>query len=215
MQWRESKPLDLVDIVVRGELARTAVFEVGEFPHALEALPLRIVERPAALIHGECRMGLIVDPRLDADDVFSVGRRLPSPGELIAIFVEPPDLRHDRRCQRHDLVGTLEKVVLVGRLIDLGDKGPLAGGIGARRVEMLGSLFKGAVINVGCCVFRRIGVVPGRFTTLQQHDHKPKQQPGWSKARSVIPARRAGLISHWTGSVRRAPQQQGCIAVHK
>ena len=162
---RVREPLDLVDVVLGGELARAGLREVRERELALDLVLGKVeIERLPARVDGERRVRLIADPRPDADLVLGErhGRRRRIGRKLLPRSVEQPGPRHLERGLRHELVGPLEVVVLERRLVDLLDEAPFVGGVGARRIERLRPVDERAVEEVLSAIGGRIGIVPFR-----------------------------------------------------
>ena len=160
---RVRQPLDLVDVVLGGELARAGLREVGERELALDLVFGETeIERLPAGVDGERGVRLVADPRPDADLVLAERhrRRRRVRRQLASRGVEQSSPRHFERRLGDQLVGPLQVVVLERRLVDLLDEAPLVGGVRAPRIERLRPLDERAVEEVLPAVGGRIGIVP-------------------------------------------------------
>src|SRR5690242_3065502 len=116
------EPLDLVDVVVRDQLARSGLRKIGQLILGADlALCKRQVQRLALFIPGEGRMRLIENSVPDMDIVFAVGD---NPGIRIsrqraAALVEESWLGNLGSSRRNQLVRPLQVVTLQRRLVDL------------------------------------------------------------------------------------------------
>ncbi|GAB1411535.1 hypothetical protein MASR1M97_02710 [Candidatus Desulfobacillus denitrificans] len=161
MQPGVGKTLDLVDVVLGGQLARAGLREIPQGINFLEiSLGKIVIEQIAVRAAGECGVRLIQDARPDTDLVERIShpgriRRHVAPGGIHAAHA-----RHRLGCQRHQGIGSFQIVVLQRRLVDLRIEFRLVRTVGLHRIEMLGPLGERAVENVPAAVLRRIGVVP-------------------------------------------------------
>ncbi|TLD46669.1 MAG: hypothetical protein FAZ92_01031 [Accumulibacter sp.] len=151
MQPRVCQPLDLVDVVVGGQLAAAAVREVAQPVDAAQLLAIAgAVQGLAGGIQRESRMRLVADSRADADLVDADGdrRRRRVGRQLAAAGVEVARHRHRLAGQRNQRIRPLQVVVLQWRLVDLRRERDLVLGVGLHRIEMLGTLGERGVEDV-------------------------------------------------------------------
>ena len=184
VQARMGQPLDLVDEVVRDQLARRC----GKLVRAFEARDPRGRQRVVA--GDERRMGLIGDSRADADLV---------DGELAALDL--PRLRHLQRRERDQLVGPLQVVVLERRLVHLLREPRLVLGVGLHRVEVLRPLDERRIQRVRSPLRSGIGIVPDFSAAGKRRDREQQESP--QHAESII-----GTI--WASSQARRSSSPGC-----
>ncbi len=176
----DCQPLDLIDIIRRRQLAGAGLREVRQAVDILKVSGGQVVIAVAAGgVLGKGRMGLIVAAGTDADQVLGPGdrRRRGILGQRPALGVEIGRLRQALRRQRDELVGPQQKMVLEGRLVNLGQEGVLIGAIGACRVQVLGPLLEGGIEDIGPRLPRRPGVVPGSLATAGQKDQDQQRRP--------------------------------------
>ena len=137
---RCGQPADRVDVVVGGQLAGAGLLEVGDLVLVGDVLALqRVIDVVAAGIARERGMRRVPDARLDPDvehglrDLVArrvVRQRVP---RLVEV-VRPGDFLGGAA---DELVGPLQVVVAVERLVHLVGERRLVVGIGAGRVEVL------------------------------------------------------------------------------
>ena len=138
-----------------------------------------LIAVPSCVIHCKRGMGLEPDAGPDLDLIFAGGdllggciRGKQMPGTIIEAHGG-----HARSGPRHQLVRSLQIMVLQRRLVDLLNDRPLIACIGTRRVERLGTIDKGAIEDIGTLLGRRIGVVPG-VTAATQHEAENDRHTG-------------------------------------
>src|SRR5262245_63159809 len=122
MQAGMREALDLVDVVIRHQLARRVT---GQIVGTAQPGDRGTGEREMLRIERGVR--LVVDPRLDAYLVDAVGRS--APGDRLR-------LGHRNGGERYQLVRPLEIVVLQRRVVDLPREGGLCGGVVMGGVEV-------------------------------------------------------------------------------
>ena len=169
----DRQPLDLIDVIRRRQLAGAGLREVRQAVDVLKVGGGQVVIAVATGgVLGKGRMGLIVAAGTDADQVLGPGdrRRRGILGQRPALGVEIGQFRQALRRQRNELVGPQQKMVLEGRLVNLGQEGVFIGAIGTRRIQVLGPLFEGGIEDIGPRLPRRPGVIPGAIATAGQQD---------------------------------------------
>ncbi len=191
MEPRMGKALDLVDVVFRGQFARTGPGEIAQGIDILQIFPCQaVVQQVAAFGSRKGGMGLKQDPRADVDFVkrlrhaSRIGRHVPAGG------IHGARPWHPLRSQRNQNVGPLQVVVLQRRLVDLGIEFRFVLAVRLHRVKVLGTFGESAVENVLAAVLRRIGIVPLLTATTEESGQEQGGQPSFCRknahrARSV------------------------------
>ena len=137
---RSGKAPDRIHVVVGDQLARAGLLEIGDLVLVGDVLALHVVIEIFALrVPGERRMRREFDARLQLDDELrfrdvlarSIAR------QLLAVLVEVERMRDLLGGASDELVGALQVVIAVQRLVDLIRERGLVVGIGARRIEVL------------------------------------------------------------------------------
>ncbi|EXI75171.1 MAG: hypothetical protein AW07_01408 [Candidatus Accumulibacter sp. SK-11] len=211
MQPRVRQPLDLVDVVVGGQLAAAAVREVAELLDAAQLLAVaRLVPRLAGRIQGESRMRLIADSRADADLVDADGdrRRRRVGRQLAPAGVEVAWHRHRLAGQRNQRIGPLQVVVLQRRLVDLRRERDLVLGVGLHRIEMLRAFGERGVENVAAAFGARVRIVLLAAAGTQQQ--RNDRQQGTTKT-----GHGRQFIANRVAVGRRCPPQPATAGAHK
>ncbi|GIX47822.1 MAG: hypothetical protein KatS3mg131_2033 [Candidatus Tectimicrobiota bacterium] len=143
--------LDLVDVVLGAQGARAFARQlVGMLDFGKRRLGRQVPAVAAVGGAGKGGVLLVVNAGLEANLVdhprHLLCRRFWRQGPALGVKVLR--LGHRGGGKRRQGVGALEVVVLQGRLVDLVDEGILVGRVRPRRVEVLGFLAKGVVVNV-------------------------------------------------------------------
>ena len=136
---RRGETPDRVHVVVRGQLARAGFLEVGDLVLVGDVLALHVVIDVFALrVLGERRMRRELDARPELDDELRfrdvLARRIAR--QLLAVLVEVERMRDLLGGAPDELVGTLQVVIAVQRLVHLVRERGLVVGVGARRIEV-------------------------------------------------------------------------------
>ncbi len=137
---RRGQPADRVDVVVRRQLAGAGRREVGDPVLAVDVLPFhRVVDVVAGAVPGERRVRREQDALADRDVVDALGDRLARRigRQFPASGVEVARQHHPLGATRPQLVGPLQVVVAVRRLVDLVGVRRLVVGVRTGRIEVL------------------------------------------------------------------------------
>src|SRR3972149_4506432 len=121
---------------------------------------------------------LVADTRPDPDLGYAVGNivgwGIVRQAVACCVIVGRP--RHLRCCQRHEGVRSLEKMVLKGGLVDLGDEIVFVCAVRHRRIKMLGTLRERGVQYLPVRFTGRIGAVPGDITAGTEQEGSKKKE---------------------------------------
>ena len=157
---------DAVDVVVGGQFARTGARKVRDGVLALQVRGGQVpVQVPAGFVHRERGVRLEPDAGLDRDVVDALHHLLPRHvvRQALALRVQVDRIDHLDGRPRRELVGPLQVVVAVQRLVDLVGVGGLVDRIGTGRVQVLGrALRERRVHDVLALGAGRVGAVQRR-----------------------------------------------------
>jgi hypothetical protein len=155
------KALDLVHVVCGHQLAAAGLGKIGKAILAAKIPRLQIeVEAAPGRIPRKGGMRLVENSGFDVNLVHAVGDIPRRSGQFDAGAVVIARRGNRRGGRRNQRIRTFEIIVLQRRLVHLPDEIILVGGIGLRRVQMLGPLGKSAVEDSLARLARRIRVIP-------------------------------------------------------
>ena len=174
---------DRVDVILRRQRARASVRKVWNRELVGERLPgHREIDITTLCVARKGRVRGKEDIRSNPDVVhaFCDGRRGRVGRQRIAARIDELRWRHLHRSPRHELVGTLQVVIPVQRLVDVVGVWRLVRRIGPRRIQVFGrALRERGVERVVALSARRIGAVDGRIKPLRPTTREqPERQCG-------------------------------------